>query len=313
MADDKIALLMEETGCDEEQARLALEESGYQLAEAVKTVARALRHIVVLKGKFANPGGDQFGLFMAVLNVKTGAVLRVPAVVSFNPAVYTAALDAHWFDFEKHLYGCRLWDGSLQTESLEIERALADHFRAASGADLADLGRDDGADPTGEIAVLLRRLFKAERVSLKVQKDVLDLGQFQSLSSSPERPRGKSRSSAKTEELLVLKVALEEDRAGVSAREVRAGDMVSALIVDSRDIGQYLARLFGGLSDEGPVPVLAPVEAVESGPDGVLVRVRFSVGVCGDAAAAEGSRVKIVRIAVRNQESHSWWRRFFKT
>lgn len=311
MTDPKIALLMEETGCDQDQARQALEQCGYQLSEAVKTLARLLRHIVVLKAKFAYPELDQFGLFMVVLNVKTGALLRAPAVLSFNPAVYAVSLDEDWFEFEKRLYGCRLWEGSVQAESLEIERALADHFRREEAAVLAAQVHEDAPDLTGELSGLLRRLFKTDRVPLKLRKDVLDLGQFQSLSQKPQRPREK-RPSAPAEDQLVLKIELEQERAGMSAREMRAGDMVSARVVDSRDIGQYLAKLFGGYSDAGPVPILAPVEAVESEGDQVLVRVRFSAGVCGDAKAPLDSRLKVVRIAVRNQETHSWWRRFFK-
>jgi len=311
MTDPKIALLMEETGCDQEQAQQALEQCGYELAEAVKALARLMRHIVVLKAKFAFPEQDQFGLFMVVLNVKTGALVRAPAVLSYNPAVYAVPLEEDWFEFEKRLYGCRLWEGSIPAESLEIERSLSDHFRRADASALAVQARDDAPDLTGELSGLLRRLFKTDRVPLKLRKDVLDLGQFQSLSQKP-KPQREKRPSAPAQDQLILKIELEQERAGMSAREMRAGDMVSARIVDERDIGQYLAKLFGGYSEEGPVPILAPVEAVESEGGQMLVRVRFSVGVCGDAKVPLDSRLKVVRIAVRNQETHSWWKRFFK-
>lgn len=313
-AEEKITLLMEETGCDRAQAELALRMSGDEVAEAVKTIARLLRHIVVLKGKFIDSEGEQFGLVMVIINVKSGEILRSRAVLSFNPAVYEVPLEKDWFEFEKHLYGCRLWEGSLQTESLEIEKALSEHFRAQPPAAIHALGREDAGDAGPEIAGLLRELFGATGLKLRLKKDILDMGQFQSLSASPLPARSGARvRPPKGEEMLVLKVSLEPDEyGGILARELRAGDMVSARIIDPRDIAQYLARLFGAYTKTGLVPVLAPVEAVESGPEGLLARVRFSVGVCGDAVVDPDVRIKVVRIAVRNSERHSWWRRFFK-
>jgi hypothetical protein len=114
------------------------------------------------------------------------------------------------------------------------------------------------------------------------------------------------------EDLLVLKISLEEDAAGVPAAELRAGDMVFAQIIDGRDIAQYLARLFGGLTSSGPVPIEVPVEAIESSPAGTLVRVRFAVGVAGDVVVPGDKLYKAARGAAQGRGDGSWWRRFFK-
>jgi len=66
---DKIALLMEETGCERGEAELALEMCGYQVEEAVKAIGRLLRNIVVLKAKFLHSEQSQYGLFLVVLNL----------------------------------------------------------------------------------------------------------------------------------------------------------------------------------------------------------------------------------------------------
>ena len=117
MIPDNIALLMAETGCDQAEAELALEMCGYEVELAVKAIPRLLKNIVVLKGKFIAPELNQFGLLLVILNIKTRKLVRSRAVLSYNPAVYAVSLDRDWFEFEKHLYGCRLWEGSLQTES----------------------------------------------------------------------------------------------------------------------------------------------------------------------------------------------------
>ena len=104
------------------------------------------------------------------------------------------------------------------------------------------------------------------------------------------------------------------------AAELHAGDLVAATIADNRDIAKYLAKFFGGHSDQGPVPIPAPVEAIEAAPEPVagepqalLVRVRFSAGVCGDAEVASQARLRAVRKAPGMPEKVSWWQRFLGT
>jgi len=312
---DKIALLMEETGCDRGEAELALEMCGYEVEAAVRQIPRLLNDICALKGKFVRPDANQHGLFLVVLNLKTRKVLRARAVMSYDPAVCSVELDEEWFAFEKHLYGCRLWDGSLPAESLEVEQRLAAHFRAAEPA-VFDRLRAAGADEVvTELAAPLRAHFRDQSLSLRAKKDILDLGQFQSLRKvpAPAAKRGRPESGAPPEEdLLVLKITLEEDPEGVPAAELRAGDTVFARIVDGRDIAQYLARLFGGLTASGPVPIEVPVEAVESNAEGALARVRFAVGVAGDAVVAGDRRLKAAHGAGTGRADGSWWKRFFK-
>jgi hypothetical protein len=313
---DKIELLMEETGCDRGEAELALEMCGYELEEAVKQIPRLLRDICALKGKFTIPGLNQHGLFLVVLNLKSRAVLRSRAVITYDPAAHSVGLEEDWFAFEKHLYGCRLGDGSLPAESLEVEQRLAQHFRAADPV-LFDQLRDMPSDlASAELARPLRAHFREPALTVKVKKDILDLGQFRSLRKGPAPAERRERATPRprpAEDLLVLKVALEEDPEGAPAGELHAGDLVFARIVDGRDIAQYLARLFGGLTAAGPVPIEVPVEAIETSPDGgTTARVRFAVGVAGDAVVPADKRFKSARGAAPGRGDGSWWRRFFK-
>ncbi|OGR49636.1 MAG: hypothetical protein A2X40_07825 [Elusimicrobia bacterium GWC2_65_9] len=310
---EKIELLMEETGCDRGEAELALEMCGYEVEEAVRRIPRLLRDICALKGKFLLPSKNQHGLVLVILNLKTRNVLRARAVMSYDPAVCAVGLDEEWFAFEKHLYGCRLWDGSLPAESLEVEQHLAAHFRAAPPETFERLREASSEVASKELAEPLRSLFGEGGLSVRLKKDILDLGQFQSLRKAPTPTARRDKPTPPVEpaeDLLVLKIALEEDLEGVPAPELRAGDLVFARIVDGRDIAKYLARLFGGLTASGPVPIEAPVEAVESVSDGVLVRVRFAVGVAGDVVVPADRRLKASRGGGRGDGS--WWRRFFK-
>ncbi|MDE2491015.1 MAG: hypothetical protein KGM24_09205 [Elusimicrobia bacterium] len=311
---DRIDLLMEETGCERGEAELALEMCGYDFEEAVRQLPRLLRDICALKGKFVLPASGRHGLLLVVLNLKTRTVLRCRAVLSYDPAVCSIGLGEDWFAFEKHLYGCRLWDGSLPAESLEAEQALAAHFREAPPEHFERL-RASGAQASDDApAQALRAHFGDPGLSLRLKKDILDLGQFQSLrpAAAPAARREKQARTPPPEDLLVLKIALEEDPEGVPASELHAGDLVSARIVDARDIARYLARLFGGLTDAGPMPIEAPVEAIESAGGDVLVRARFAVGVAGDGVVPADRRLRASRGAAHGRGDGSWWKRFFK-
>jgi len=314
---DKITLLMEETGCEQGEAELALEICGFDVEKAVRVIPRLFHNIAVLKGKARVREEALHILFLAILNLKDRSLLRARAVASYNPAVLDIPIERNWFEFEKHLYACRLRPGSIQHLSQEAERLLAEFF---ASREAAAFHSEASLDPRGRgpqaLAQLLSRRFHPHSVRLEMYKDVLDMAQFQEIpygGGSPLKgwPRPRRRGASGT---LVLRIALEGSYDGIPADGLMAGDLVYAQITDARDIARYLARLLGASSSEpanpGKIPaasILAPVEAVEkvAGKD-VLVRVRLSLGVCGDVSVPKDIRLK----AVRKTEA-SWWRKLF--
>ncbi|MBI3299712.1 MAG: hypothetical protein HYZ75_16215 [Elusimicrobia bacterium] len=305
MNKDKVALLMEETGCDRSEAELALQLCAYDLESAVQAVPRLFQHVVIFKGRFRAARESLYGLWLAVLNLKERRLLRARAVASYNPAVYASELDIHWFDFEGRLYACRLWAGTAQALSQDVEAALAAVFDSPEAKTFYEEGkRFSGGDFDSLRAAVSKAL--GGQVELDARQDVLDLGQFREVrpaAAPPARPR--SRRGARGG-LLVLHIALEPDPQGVPAEELRAGDLVHASINDARDIAQYLAKLFGGRDENGPAPIVAPVEALERTDGKVALRVRFSAGVCGDVELPGALKVRIARRPSRSP----WWKRF---
>lgn len=304
---DKIELLMQETGCAQGEAELALELCGYEVEKAVAAIPRLFQNIAVLKVKFHDPEETLYGLLLVILNLRERSLLRARSVVSYNPKVYATTLTQGWFEFEKHLYACRLWDGSVQAVSQEVEQ-LAAAFFAGPDADPFYSEATGTPEPAGVAALrrLLRRRFGRDDLGLVVHRDVLDMGQFQQLGEAAGR-RPRLRRRAGPEGTLILKIALEHQADGLPAGDLRAGDLVYATITDSRDIAQYLARLFGPADVGGAL--LVPVEAVETGPGSqVGIRVRFSLGVCGDVNLPPDVRLRVVR---RNAP-RPWWKKLFQ-
>lgn len=263
--EDKVGLLVEETGCEPAEAELALQMAGYEAPAAVRLLAARLRHILVIKIKFRDLPEARFGLALIVANVKTGEVLRSRAVISFNPAVYAAHLDGYWFEFEKELYARRLWEGSLQTDSLDIENTLSQYFGRMDTEKWKALYQGTPPEFETELTGVFSKRLSSPNLELKLKKEILDLGEFNSLRTKGVEKRGKRRfGNAQGREHLVLKIDLEEDTFGIRASEIKAGDMISALVADSRDIAHYLWKIFGGYIEGSPISILAPVEASKS-------------------------------------------------
>ncbi|MBI5200897.1 MAG: hypothetical protein HY925_04865 [Elusimicrobia bacterium] len=304
---DKIELLMQETGCEQGEAELALELCGYEVEKAVAAIPRLFQNIAVLKAKFHDPGETLYGLLLVILNLKDQTLLRARFVVSYNPKVYATSLEQGWFDFEKFLYACRLWDGSLQSVSQELEQLAPTFFTSQDAApfysESPETPQDKGIDA---LRAFLGRRFDRGQLKLVAQRDVLDMGQFQQLGSETGRQRRSRTRRAPSGGSLILRIALEPQADGLAAGELRAGDLVTVTITDNRDIAQYLARLFG--PGDGASSLLVPVEAVETGPKGeVGVRVRFSLGVCGDVNLPPDIRLKVVR----RSAPRPWWKKLF--
>ena len=318
---DKIELLMQETGCAQGEAELALELCGFEVEKAVAAIPRLFQNIAVLKGKLRDDGETLYGLLLVILNLRDRSLMRARAVVSYNPAVYMADVEQGWFDFEKHLYACRLWDGSLQSLSQDLEKLLVSYFASADSVPFFAETKAAESRASQFFRDVLAPRFTPGRLSLVLRRDLLDMGQFQQIGPDwARRPhRGRQRRLG-PEGTLILKIALEPQADGLPAGELRAGDLVYAMITDTRDVAQYLARLFGP-QDSGsllvPVEAVETVPALESWPGGaesraglpaIGVRVRFSLGVCGDVNLPPDIRLKVVRRAAAQT---SWWRKLF--
>lgn len=349
---DKVALLMEETGCDRGEAEMALELCGYDVEAALAAVPRLFESILVFKGRFRSPRDSLHGLWLAVLDLKSRTLLRARAVASYNPAVYASELDRHWFDFEARLYACRLWAGTVQALSQELEVRLAAYLGSPQAAGLYDKKARFGAREAAQVRTLLSRLLGGE-AELEIRSELLNRGQFQELhpaveddSSPPAAGEALgdekfSQAGRKPTDPLVLRVALEPSAEGVEAGALKAGDAVYAFITDGRDVARYLARLLGAAPAAGDAagaaraehgssaaaesgsegafaPISVPVEATsrtEAG--GVLIRVRFSAGLCGEVGLPADIRLKAAQRPARAQgggadaAKPSWWKKFF--
>jgi hypothetical protein len=300
---DKIHLLMEETGCDQGEAELALASAGYDLEKAVRTIHSLLRHIVVIKGRFQISSRSLYGLLLVIVDTHRQSLHRLRAVVSYNPALFEESLEGDWYDFEKSLYAFRLGEGTLQQISQDLERLLSERWGDVERTRFVDWTRHGDMKRLSESAHrLLSAAFSGAGAGLDLSREELNLDQFRRL--GPHSPLPSPAVSAGSGESLILKVSLEESPEGVLAREVAAGDTARAFLTDDRDVAQYLSKLLGGRSPEGLKALPAPVESVTDEGATLRFQLRLSGLILGIAHADPGARLKVDRL-----ESDPWWRR----
>lgn len=301
---DKVHLLMEETGCDQGEAELALASVDYDLEKAVRTIAGLLRHIVALKGKFQAPGRGLYGLLVVIADTRRAKMLRTRAVVSYDPALFETPLAGDWYDVEKSLYGFRLGEGALQQVSQDLERLLSERWETTEGARLHTWLREAQTDRIKENAErLISAYFSGAAAEVTFEREELNLDQYrrvrrEDMSIAPAL-------SPASGENLALDVSLEEDAAaGMPATEVSPGDTVHALLTDERDIAQYVSKLLGGRSGGTLKALAAPVESVAPEGEKLRFQIRLSGSILGLAAVAQGTRLRVER-----RTDAPWWRR----
>jgi len=300
---ENVKILMEETGCDEGQAELALHSTGNNLEKAIKSIDLLLRYIIVTKGKFVCDRRNVYGQFIVISHLNQKRIVRLGALATCDPSIYEETLDCKWRQFEKRLYGHRLSEGCLHELVQKLEQNLnwqiASDYRKSFFQNLKDKNYE-------EIVGIFREIISKslEDAEAKIGMDVeeLNLSQFKSLQEPTipadvgvkASPGHAPKSADRKEGTIVLgtKLLTDVSSSSVEVGRLRKNDLILVKISDSRDIAQYLSRLLGGCKGDEVVPLSAIVEEVREKADKWVVRTRFSPGIVGEALVEKKARIK---------------------
>jgi hypothetical protein len=303
---DKIQLIIEETGCDSEQAQLVLNSTDNNVEKAIKIINSLLKQIVVLKGKF-RAENSIYGLLILIADIKLNQVLRLANIVTYNPNIYQTSLEKPWHDFERNLYALRLGEGSLQ----DLTQKLQEHIKNLISSDKKDelfeaLIQNNREALEKQLIGKIEMVSQDENIKLDILLEEVNLLQFKELKEKVDEDIAKLQLRevlVKPEEAMSLVLQVEmvtsADKKGIPAGDLQPGAMVWARINDQRDIAQYLAKLLGGRVKKNGVkeeiiPLAVPVEEVSIGGEGTSIKVRFGPAVIGEAIMAEDERVTVM-------------------
>jgi len=287
---------MEETGCEQGEAELALELAGEDLEKAIHTIESLLRHIFALKAKFYLPEKNFYGLLMAVINTKTKSILRLSTVISYNPALYENSPEMDWYTLEKLIFSYRLDGGSIPDFTQDIENRIQQSL-----APLKELLAKADKEAFGSFVT---GFFAPEKVVAVIETEELNLAQFRRLPDGQETPSVKANAVGSDPGAVVLQVGLIEDKNGRPAGRLTEQDVVLTTITDSRDIAHYLAHLIGHKKDDKSTPLPAVIKKVTAHKGESEILVFYAPGISGITRVENDFKVK-----VGEENNQPWWKK----
>jgi hypothetical protein len=292
---DNILLLMEETGCEQGEAELALILSDNDLEKAITKIGILLKFITAFKIKLIFPQDNIYGLMHIAVNMKTAEILRFSMVASHNPSVYENSASMDWFSFEKAVYSCRLDTGAMEDYTQNIEEKLKEHI--SKELKLRPLISSE------EISKIIKLFFAPITVNTEIVSEELTLTQFKKL---PDYDKNKNETSFTGYDLGFVRLDVEilEDLNGKPAGRLSEGDTVLSMITDERDIAHYLAHLIGGRKDGNMIPLPAMVKKITAKNDDFEIYLHYAPSITGVAKIKSETLLKVLE-----SKNRPWWRK----
>ncbi|MDD5686824.1 MAG: hypothetical protein PHE88_03195 [Elusimicrobia bacterium] len=301
---DSIRLVMEETGCDEGQAIVALESCNYDISKSISKIFDLLRDIIVIKGKFYTFGNHLYGMLTIIVDINHNNHLRTKALVTYNPKVYETDLLQNWYEYEKKLYTARLVSGSIPDMTLSIESKVVseilDEYNKSFFSAVKEKNIMEVADILEDI---LREPLRTAAVNFEISLEELNLSQFKKISdrNPPQQIEFEFNeyNFNFTDPLSIDVETIPNAVPSIKAGALLSGDEIFVIINDKRDIAQYLSGLLGGRNAYRPIMIPSKIQEIKKVKDDLIITVRLAAGVVGKAVVPENLTVKILSLVGR--------------
>lgn len=319
---EKIRVLIEEAGCDEGQAELALEAVQDDLEKAIRNFGTLLRDFVVIKGRFCKPSYNLFGLIIAIVNVRTRHMIRLHTVISYNPVIYETDLNSTWVAFEKQIFAHRLQDGAVQHVSQGIEQEFDNYLKQAESLTFYETIKEGGIDKIKQIFIeQIKKYLSKERlpssdaqqeflddIHLVIEREELNLTQFRLLEDISDKIKPAISENLERDGIgqLYLNISFILEQGGVRAGDLIEGAVVQSLITDNRDIAQYLSRLMGGRIGNEIVPLPSSITSVSVKEKIVEIQTWLAPNIIGTAKLSQDTQIKVLYYI-----EDEWWHRIY--
>jgi len=297
--DEKILLLMEETGCDEGEAQLALELANNNFEKAIYTIKSLLRNITVIKGKFHIYENNLYGLFVIIFDKRSKNIIRVTSVTSYNPTIYETDLQIDWYLLEKSIYNFRLIEGSMPSLTREFEIYFTKEITSKKEK-LYKAIIDENYDKICEIFI---ENFPYNEPKIQIINEDINLAQYQQENITTEDKENNIETTGIDTKKLYLEAKICEDPNGKKAKSLLKNEIVLAKIEDNREIAKYISRLLG-TKEFDYIPV--PIEEIKHLDHEILVHLYFTPGIIGY------TRLKLsTKVSVTKESQKPFWKKIF--
>ena len=283
---EKIKALMDDTGCEEFEAKTALEIAGGNFNKAIYCVGAMLNYITAYKTKIVLQNDNIFGLIHIITNNKNLDLLRFSVVMTYNPIVYEQNIEVDWFSFEKKLYSYRLVEGVIEQYTKSIETNLKDY--------ISNNLKDNKIINCKDMKMVLETYFAENNLQIEIVAQVLTLRDFKKLPNYFPDIVPTETISSKYSAAIELETVVFEDFFGKKIENLSVGDKILAKIIDTRDIAHYIGHLIGAKKDQIMIPIPTEVKSIEKKEKEYILYLKYSDLIFGKAHVVKGTNLKIL-------------------
>lgn len=293
MINEDIKLLMEETGCEEQEATAAFELAGGNIEQAIKNIGIMLKYITAYKAKINLKHDNIFGLIHIITNNKNLDLLRFSSVMSYNPIVYEQDCSTDWFSFEKAIYSYRCTDGVIVKYTKTIDLKLKDFIYANL--------KQHSILTVNDMKTIIEEFFFNNEIQIEIVAQELTLRDFKKLPNY--FPDIHFEASGNEDTTIDLETIILEDSEGKKIEDISVGDNVLAKIVDERDISHYLGHLIGAMKDNKMIPMMVSVQNIIKQEDHYDVYLKYADLIYGISKVEFGRTLKVLET-----KRVPWWK-----
>ena len=294
MVTENIKVLMEDSGCEESEAKLALELANDNLEQAIVNIGVMLKYITAYKVKLNLKNENIFGLVHIIANTKNIDLLRFSSVMTYNPVIYEQSVSMDWFSFEKTIYSYRLSSGVTEKDTKTMETA----FRDFVSSNL----KQHKILTVNDLKNVFEEFFVDKEIQTEAVAEEMTLREFKKLPNY--LPDTHLETPAFQDMVAIeLEVIILEDNAGKKVENIAPGDMVLAKIIDTRDISHYLGHLIGAIKENVMIPFTVPVKNIVEKDDHYEIYLEYADLITGISKVNKGRTLKVLAT-----KRLPWWK-----
>ncbi|MFC1566797.1 hypothetical protein ACFL4A_03035 [bacterium] len=309
--DINVRTIMENIGCSQNQAKIALMACNNDLSKAVNSFIYLVNNIYVIKGKMIDTKTCGC-LFNIAVDIKERKIVRVNTVLTRRYDLVNINVKDSWYLFDKALINIKQNEDIENSNNIELNnlvwnlaqpdkmKRLCSHIKNRRNIDFNLQMRKYLKN--SEFANVMKINITFEKVLLK--EEIFCNENLQAQLNQDRRDKGINQ---KHIEMDVKLTEIGESKNKIKAKYLKANDTVMADVIDKRDVAKYITKLLGGLKKDKHVPLYAIVNNIEMSGEYLVVKLRFSPGITGTTKLKTNEKVILM-----NKKKNILGRKIFK-
>jgi hypothetical protein len=287
--------LIDKIGCSEEHARSILATASWDVNAAIELIDYlSEKNIYIIKGRFKSLKGKAYGLFLLIVNVLQGVLERADAVVCRSSKICAFDVKSKWDVFEKVIHNIRTRKiGVVVKLTKELREKLETVFQMKDKEIFQALINPATDDLENILVAAIGKVIRDPKPTLSIDIDQISAlkgkDEEAEISQEDETSQEKEEKEIVKEEKgeLVIKLKITPVIApvsGIPIMELTQGERILVEVVDTTELGEFLAELMGGRKENQTIPLAVSIEEISPLPENEQVRlvVKFGPGVLGE-------------------------------